>query len=153
MFHVWDGWRSGMSIFSIPLSWYKSMTKFVNNLAAGRGIEIEKPDNPSMEAPVKIKVCEEVWESLDALTKTKAPKSIDEIKSGYESTAVPGSKDSAQMTAGAVNQAGFSLKVLCRAASDGATVILHFRELIITSDGRIQQVKGEQEAVSVYPGE
>ena len=57
------------------------------------------------------------------------------------------------MTAGAVNQGGYSLKVLCRAASDGATVILHFRELIITSDGRIQQVKGEQEAVSVYPGE
>ena len=142
-----------MSIFSIPLSWYKSVTGFLNNFAQGRGIEIEKPDNPCLEAPVKIKVSDEVWQTLDNLKETKAPKSIDGIRSGYESTAVPGSKDSAQMTAGAVNQGGYSLKVLCRAASDGATVILHFRELIITSDGRIQQIKGEQEAVSVYPGD
>ena len=151
MFHVWDGWKSKMSIFSIPLSWFRSVTGFLNHFAQGRGIELEKPDNPSLEAPVRIKVSDEVWDALEALKTTKAPKEALTVKSGYESTSTPGTKDNTQIVAGEINRTGYTLKVLCRAATDGATVVLHFRELVITSDGRIQMVKGEADAISVYP--
>ena len=153
MFHVWDGWKSGMSIFSVPLSWFRSVSGFLNHFAQGRGIELEKPDNPSLEAPVIIKVSDEVWNTLDALKKTKAPKEALTVKSGYEETTTPGTKDNTQIEAGEIDRTGYTLNVLCRAATDGASVILHFRELVITSDGRIQMVKGEEDAISVYPGE
>lgn len=152
MFHVWDGWKSGMSIFSVPLSWFRSVSGFLNHFAQGRGIELVKPDNPSLEAPVIIKVSDEVWDTLDALKKTKAPPKLEDVRSGYEWTTAPGSKDSVGKVAGEVNQTGYTLNVLCRAATDGASVILHFRKLTITSDGRIQSMSAEEDAISVYPG-
>ena len=153
MFHVWDGWKSGMSIFSVPLSWFRSVTGFLNHFAQGRGIELEKPDNPSLEAPVIIKVSDEVWNTLDALKKTKAPKEALTVKSGYEETTTPGTKDNTHIVAGEIDRTGYTLNVLCRAATDGASVILHFRRLTITSDGRIQSMSAEEDAISVYPGE
>lgn len=153
MFHVWDGWKSGMSIFSVPLSWYRSVTGFLNHFAQGRGIELEKPDNPSLEAPVLIKLSDEVWDTLEALKETKAPPELEDVRSGYEMITNPQTKDPVGKVAGAVNQTGYTLNVLCRAATDGASVILHFRRLTITSDGRIQSMSAEEDAISVYPGE
>ena len=156
MFHVWSGWRSRMSVFSIPLSWFRGVTNFMNNFTQGRGIEIELPDNPKIESPVKIKVSKEVLEALDSIEKLKTvpePDKITELTSGTESTSSPGTKKTDSFTAGAIGESGISLKVLCRSADDGATAVLHFRELIITSDGRIYMVKAESDAQAVFSGQ
>ena len=156
MFHVWSGWRSRMSVFSIPLSWFRGVTNFMNNFTQGRGIEIELPDNPKIESPVKIKASQEVLDALDSIGKLKtvsAPDEIGELASGTEITSSPGTKKTDSFTAGAIGGSGISLKVLCRSADDGATSVLHFRELIITSDGRIYMVKAESDAQAVFSGQ
>lgn len=150
MFHVWSGWRNGMSVFSIPLSWFKAVTNFLNHFAAGTGIEIEKPENPGVDAPVKIRLSQQVLETIEGLKTTKAPAETDLLPSGYQQTLSPSSKDQSTFTAGSMGGNGITLYVLCRAATDGDSCILHFRPMVITSDGRIQKVQAEIDAVSVF---
>lgn len=81
---------------------------------------------------------------------TEPPPNTSFIPSGYVPTTNPGSKDTTSFTAGEAGGSGVVLNVLCRAATNGADCVLHFRKLTITSDGRIQHVSAETDAVAVF---
>jgi hypothetical protein len=152
MFHVWSGFRSRMSVFSIPLSWFKGVTNFVNNLVQGEGIEIEKPDNPKNDTPVRIKLSEQVLNTLkniDELVVTQPPPATNSLPSGRVVTKSH-ANDLSTFTAGEVGGNGIKIHVVCRSTDDGATAGLHFREFTITSDGRIQFIAGENVGQLVF---
>lgn len=53
MFHVFDGYRK---TFRIPARSFNSLAKFCNNVTAGFGIKIRRPEEPSVSNPVSISV-------------------------------------------------------------------------------------------------
>ncbi len=63
MFHVRDDFRPGTKIFSIPLSWFRSVARFINSLCPGTGIRMTFPAEPSAETPVKISIDEKYLEN------------------------------------------------------------------------------------------
>lgn len=56
MFSVRDNFPDGMKITQIPLSWFRAVSAFLNNLASGTGIKIDKPSSPSPESPTVFSV-------------------------------------------------------------------------------------------------
>ena len=59
MFAIRDNFPDGMKITQIPISWFRAVSAFLNNLAAGTGIRIDKPSTPSTETPTVISVNDE----------------------------------------------------------------------------------------------
>ena len=60
MFHIRDDFKPGTKIFSIPLSWFRGVGRFINSLCSGTGIRMTNPAHPSAETPVRISV-DEAW--------------------------------------------------------------------------------------------
>ena len=60
MYHVRDDFKPGTKIFSIPLSWFREVGRFINSLCSGSGIRMTNPAHPSAETPVRIYV-DEAW--------------------------------------------------------------------------------------------
>lgn len=56
MFTLFTKFQNGMKIFSIPLSWFRKVTAYLNNICAGTGIKILQPNEPSDSSPVVISV-------------------------------------------------------------------------------------------------
>lgn len=54
MFRLTETFPNGIKIFSIPLSWFRKVTNYLNNLVGGEFIEITSPSQPSGSAPVEI---------------------------------------------------------------------------------------------------
>lgn len=152
MFHLKDNWPSGMRIFQIPLSWFRKVSGFLNNFIQGEGIEIEKPDNPGLDTPVRIKLSEDALEKLDQIDKIKkvsAPEKITPINSG---TASGTSMDDGERIFGSSSDDGIEIFVATRAADsgDGETGKIRFRKFIIAGDGRIYAIDKESAAYGVY---
>lgn len=51
---------SGMKVFQIPLQWFRDVTHFINGVAGGSCIEVERPQSLSEGVPVLISLDEEM---------------------------------------------------------------------------------------------
>ena len=87
----------------------------------------------------------------DNLLKVETTESM-ELASGYEYASTPGSKYSDTFSASGSGGAGAKIYLCTRGAGNDESAVMHFREVSITSDGRIYAIGPEQEAISVYPG-
>lgn len=58
MFHIDDNFREGRPITQVPVSWFNSVARFLNNLVGGPNVAVEKPDVPSAGAPVMVKLAD-----------------------------------------------------------------------------------------------
>ena len=55
-FNIRDKFDVGFTILRLPRSWLRKVAGFLNYFTAGDYIDITKPDNPSLETPVKVSV-------------------------------------------------------------------------------------------------
>jgi len=58
LFSVREKFPSGMKIFQIPLSWFRSVSAWLNNFSAGTGIKVSVPSAPSGNNPVTVSIDE-----------------------------------------------------------------------------------------------
>ncbi len=57
---------SGLKLFQIPSSWFRSVSAFLNSIHGENGVKVEKPTSPSADNPVTLSIDED-WldEKLD----------------------------------------------------------------------------------------
>lgn len=53
MFHIKDDFAPGAPVSTIPAEWFNQVARFLNHFV-GNGIQVDKPDKPSLNSPVTI---------------------------------------------------------------------------------------------------
>jgi hypothetical protein len=53
-----------MKVFQLPMSWFRSVSAFLNNFIGGPGLKLSKPMNPSPSDPVEMSLDEEFVKEL-----------------------------------------------------------------------------------------
>jgi hypothetical protein len=117
---------------------FNQIAAYVTNLCADESIDFHRPDSPTAENPPCIGVNEE-W--LNGKIGVVEPPSTQDITSGVSQTNSSALSDT--FTAGAAGGTGRKMWVLCRGYLNGADATLFWREVTITSDGRIYKVSAE----------
>lgn len=135
-FHVKDDFKAGAPITQVPASWFNRVGSFLNNLVGGYCVKVEKNERGASTISV------DTSKLPAASNKCEAPKTTDTLSSGYDST--PKSDPvGGSFTGGAAGGVGVKIWVLTRAAYHGVETDLFFREITVTSDGRIYAI-GEE---------
>ena len=146
MFHL----KKLRNRFKLSVKEYNKIVAFLNNLCAGPGIHIQRPDIPSDAAPVLVKIDDAHVARI--ANKIAAPFAPEELNSGVtdDDSNVDNSDHTVQSIA--VNKDGFSFMACTRAniSADGEHIGLYFRTIHVTKDGRISMIGKEKDAVSVY---
>lgn len=111
--------KAGLKFFQIPLSWFVSVSKFLNNLVGGGGIKVDRPTTPGPDSPVEVYIDED-WlneKVKRAIVPTADSTNVDNTQTGdaqqgfdtngiAASTAAYVSGDSISQAAGRITKLG-----------------------------------------------
>ena len=139
-----DDFRAGAPISQVPVSWFKSVAKFINSLVPGRGIFWPKSDGDinaiEVDGDAVYGMIEgKVEGKIDEKMTTTAPAAAPLMVSGSDAT----HGTATTFIAGAPGGTGATIYILCRTHSAGQAASLEFRPFTITSDGRIYAIAAE----------
>lgn len=152
-FHVKDDFKAGMPISAIGVDWFNKVAGFLNALAGGTAVTMRKPSNPSASVPISINVDPDRIREIVGDAKAEAPSETTSLASGMSLTSQNlASRKTDTFQAGAAGGKGCKCYLCFRGAVDGmGNGALYFREVTITSDGRIFFVDKEAgTALQVY---
>lgn len=150
MFTLRTKFPNGMKIFAIPLSWFRKVSAYLNNICPGTGMKIEQPGEPSDSSPVIFSIDTDYLDarisSLLANDNEKSTQSVD-IRNNETDTAGTMTLETNSWAANNSQNRGVIINMITRFYTTPNTSRYHFlmyRELRFSAKGQLLSVSAEK---------
>lgn len=144
MFHL----KEIRNKFRITAAMWNRVVAFLNNLCGSTYINVSRPDDPSPGSPVVVSL--DIERMRNDTNIAMPPPSMKEIVSGFQQGTNFAKLTDGGHKFGVSGEQGIKCKMAFRGIDDGQEGAIFWREVTITSDGRIYMIGNETDVMGVY---